>query len=186
MSKAEKAIDTFSEQHGYIAGSVHDSQSITAEWEFLQDVIDGVKLREVRNVIKKQGGVLTEVYRNDWALDGGEVGQVFQNLLNPGAISGWHVHQHTTDRIFVNLGAMKVVLYDARAGSATHKLVNEFVLGLTRPGMLLVPPGVWHAVQNVGTEVSGLLNIVDKAYAYEAPDHWRLPADTDKIPYSFG
>jgi hypothetical protein len=25
----------------------------------------------------------------------------------------------------------------------------------------------------------------DRAYRYEAPDHWRLPSDTDQIPYVF-
>ena len=185
MNTAADANDQFSERDGYIEGGKPDSQSITAEWEFLQDTIDGVKLREVRNVIKKQGGVLTEVYRNDWGLDAGEVGQIFQNLLNPRAISGWHVHRYTTDRIFINLGTMKVVLYDARADSDTFGQVNEFVLGQMRPGLLIVPPGVWHGVQNIGCELGALINIVDKAYEYEAPDHWRLPVDTDKIPYDF-
>jgi dTDP-4-dehydrorhamnose 3,5-epimerase len=41
---------------------------------------------------------------------------------------------------------------------------------------------VWHAVKNVAANASTLINVVDKAYNYEAPDHYRLPADTDKIP----
>jgi len=30
-----------------------------------------------------------------------------------------------------------------------------------------------------------LLNLVDQVYAYDDPDHWSLPADTDQIPYTF-
>lgn len=30
-----------------------------------------------------------------------------------------------------------------------------------------------------------LLNLADQAYRYEDPDHWRLPVNTDKIPYQF-
>ena len=46
-----------------------------------------------------------------------------------------------------------------------------------------IPPGVWHGVVALGPETALLLNLVDKAYAYDAPDHWRLPPDTDQIPY---
>jgi dTDP-4-dehydrorhamnose 3,5-epimerase len=27
--------------------------------------------------------------------------------------------------------------------------------------------------------------MVDRAYTYEDPDHWRLPPDTREIPYRF-
>jgi dTDP-4-dehydrorhamnose 3,5-epimerase len=50
---------------------------------------------------------------------------------------------------------------------------------------VVVPPGVWHAVQNLAPETSTLLNLVDHAYDYEKPDHWRLPIGTPLIPYSF-
>lgn len=29
------------------------------------------------------------------------------------------------------------------------------------------------------------VNDIDRAYRYEDPDHWRLPADTGEIPYRF-
>jgi len=29
-----------------------------------------------------------------------------------------------------------------------------------------------------------LVNLVDAAYSYDDPDHWRLPPDTPEIPYS--
>ena len=34
--------------------------------------------------------------------------------------------------------------------SPTHRLVNEFRCGLARPTLILVPPGVWHGVHNIG------------------------------------
>ena len=30
-----------------------------------------------------------------------------------------------------------------------------------------------------------IVNMPDRAYDYENPDHWRLPPATTKIPYSF-
>jgi hypothetical protein len=44
-------------------------------------LIQGVKLQEVKNVIKNQGGVLTEIFRSDWLLYNEPMNQVFQNTL---------------------------------------------------------------------------------------------------------
>ncbi len=169
-----------------LKGAAKDQQSITSDWVFThQKMIDGVKLREVKNV-PKEGGLLVEVFRKDWSLDIGPVDQVFQVTLNPGAVSAWHAHEVTTDRLFVNHGAMKIVLYDARQGSPSYGWINTFLLGSARPGLLIVPPKVWHGVQNLSNEPSSILNLVDQAYRYEDPDHWRLPADSPEIPYDFG
>ena len=173
------------ENLGYIEGATKDGQSITADWMPLQKLINDVKLREVKNVIKNRGGTLTEVFRNDWGLDQGTVDQVFQNVLNPGQITGWHAHLKTTDRIFINLGVMKVVLFDARKDSSSFGMINEFMMGDIRPGLLIVPPGIWHAVQNIDHKPSSILNLVDHAYQYTGPDHFRLPIDSPKIPYDF-
>jgi dTDP-4-dehydrorhamnose 3,5-epimerase len=167
---------------GGLPGARRDHQSVTRDWHPIQPLIDGVVVKEVLNVTKNNG-ILTEVWRADWGLDGLGIGQVFQNYLAAGSISSWHVHRVTTDRIFVNYGLIKVVLYDARKGSSTHGRINEFRLGLVRPAMVVVPPGVWHLVQNLQETPSLLLNLVDRAYDYENPDHWRLPPETTEIPY---
>lgn len=169
---------------GRIPGAVKARQSVTADWDFTQDLIHGVLVKETKNV-PKDSGVLTEVFRLDWALDGGRIEQVFQVTLKPGAISAWHVHETTTDRLFVADGLMKIVLYDARVVAPTYRRINEFRLGALRPGLLVVPPGVWHGVQNIGPDSGRLLNLVDCAYRYDDPDHWKLPPDSDRIPYSF-
>ena len=169
---------------GALAGAKRDAQSITRDWQPLQPLIEGVVVREVHNVIKDNGR-LTEIWRADWGLDPASVAQVFQVVLEPGGVSAWHVHQQATDRLFANHGQLKIVLFDARTGSATERRINVFRCGMARPMLVVVPPGVWHGVQNIGASPASLLNLPDRAYAYEAPDHWRLPWDTDRIPYSF-
>lgn len=173
----------FTPERGALPGGVRDRQSITRDWEPLQRLIDGVVVREVRNV-PKDNGFLTEVWRDDWQLDG-SIAQVFQASLEPGAVSAWHAHRHATDRLFANHGLLKIVLFDARRGAPTAGRVNVFRCGSVRPQLIVVPPGVWHGVQNVGAVAALLLNLPDRAYAYESPDHWRLPPDASEIPYSF-
>jgi dTDP-4-dehydrorhamnose 3,5-epimerase len=163
---------------------MRDQQSITSDWQSLQPLIHQVEVKEVKNVLK-DNGMLTEVFRTDWPSSFAKVDQVFQVTLFPMAISAWHRHLQTTDRLFVSQGILKIVLYDARFDSPTMGMINQFQLGICRPALIAVPPGVWHGIQNIGSETACLLNLVDQAYCYENPDHWRLPSDTDQIPFRF-
>ena len=165
-----------------LPGATKDEQSVTSDWTVLQDPIEGVELVEVRNVLRESGHV-TEIARSDWFGSRLDIDQVFQVTLRGHALSAWHVHQRTTDRLFVNTGEVKIVLYDAREGSRTHGRINEFRLGERRPGLVIVPAGVWHGLKNLQGETSTVVNLVDRAYDYESPDHWRLPHDSPEIPY---
>jgi dTDP-4-dehydrorhamnose 3,5-epimerase len=44
---------------------------------------------------------------------------------------------------------------------------------------------VWHGIQNLRQSPAVVLNLVDQAYSYEDPDHWRLPWDSPQIPFRF-
>lgn len=169
---------------GLLDGAVRRAQSVTSDWTLLQERIAGVAIKEIRSVCKTNGYV-TEIYRTDWGIDERAVDQVFQVVMNPGAVEAWHMHGSTTDRFFAATGRVAVVLYDARPESPTRGMVNELRIGVERPTLVSVPPGIWHGVQNIGAVPAVLINLVDQAYIYEAPDHWGLPADTDQIPYRF-
>lgn len=168
-----------------LSGMRKDIQGITRDWQLVnQRLIHGVRIKQVENVLTGYGA-LTEIFRRDWALDDGGVDQVFQSLIEPGGISGWHAHAETTDRLFVGMGRMRIVLYDSRKISPTFGLMNEFRAGRERPSLVIIPPQVWHAVENTAGVPALLINAVDKAYRYESPDHYRLPLETDQIPYRF-
>jgi dTDP-4-dehydrorhamnose 3,5-epimerase len=162
-----------------------DHQSVTSDWQRVdQKLIEGVVVREVR-AVGTGYGALTEVFRTDWGLDEQHVDQIFQTVLDPGAVSAWHAHGETTDRLFVSLGRAEIVLYDGRPDSPSSGELNRFVFGTYRPALLVVPPRVWHGVRNGTGEPVMVLNAVDRAYSYQEPDHWRLPPDTEEIPYRF-
>jgi dTDP-4-dehydrorhamnose 3,5-epimerase len=166
-------------------GAQKDPQSVTSDWNSLQDAIEGVRVREMKNVIKNRGDVLCEVFRREWMPDDGDVDQVFQSVMNPGSISAWHVHRLTTDRLFASHWALQIVLFDGRENSPTYGRINEFRFGAMRPALVIIPPGVFHGVRNISHEPAVLLNLVNRAYRYEDPDQWRLPLDTEVIPYRF-
>ena len=171
-------------EQGFLDGAVRDAQSVTADWMPVDRMpIDGVRVVEIRSV-PKRAGFLTEIFRGDWPEAGG-VAHVFQVTLAPGAVSAWHAHRDTTDRIFVAAGSITLVLFDGRAGSPTHGRVLELHLTIARPQLVVIPPGVWHGLVVTGTAPAAVLNLTDRPYAYDAPDHWRLQHDTPAIPYRF-
>ncbi|TAE31092.1 MAG: dTDP-4-dehydrorhamnose 3,5-epimerase [Cytophagales bacterium] len=168
-----------------LEGTLRDGQSITSDWQPAhRSPIEGVEVIDVQNVIKNNG-YLTEICRSSWLGENTVVDQVFQVALWPGGLSAWHTHEHTTDRLFVTLGTLKIVLYDARSDSSTFGQINEFRVSHVRPQLIVVPPKVYHGVQNIGPDTALLLNMVDRAYQYESPDHYRLDPATDQIPYRF-
>ena len=142
-------------------------------------------MREVLHV-PRDHGVITEVFRPEWDPTGLPVVHIYQSRLYPGALGAWSCHAQNTDRLFVNQGNIKVVLYDARDESKTSGTLNEFHPGDARPCLIVIPPGVWHGLQNLGTQEALILNMPTNPYKYEDPDHYRLPYDTPKIPYTWG
>ncbi len=106
----------------------------------------------------------------------------YQSRLYPGAIGAWSCHARTIDRLFVNQGSLKVVLFDGRETSRTSGRINELHAGDARPALITIPIGVWHGLQNLGDTDALVLNFPSRAYDYADPDHSRLAFDSPEIP----
>jgi dTDP-4-dehydrorhamnose 3,5-epimerase len=161
-----------------------DSAHIDKDWVVDRALIDGVKTREVRNIVTANG-ITTELYRPDWGIVEGDVQQVIHVALRGGAVSAWHQHRSRWDFLFVVGGHLRIVLHDPREDSPTKGQVDVFHLSPARPTLLAVPPWIWHGVQNLSTGVSSFVNMFDRPYDYEDPDEWRLPPDAEEIPFAF-
>jgi dTDP-4-dehydrorhamnose 3,5-epimerase len=167
----------------WMATGISDGEVVTPDWDLIQGpTIDGVVIKEIRPVATSTG-YLTEIFRLEWLLDEAPLSQVFQRTLYPGAVTGWHAHAETLDRLFCGVGSVRVSLYDGRVASPSFGTVWHKVIGALRPAIVVIPPGIWHGVSTLGQETAVILNLVDKAYGYKAPDHWRLAPDTEHIPF---
>lgn len=168
-----------------IQGAVKDGQLVDGDWQMLRAPIEGLHIREVLHV-PRDHGIITEMYRPEWDPTGLPVVQAYQSRLFPGAIGAWSCHARQTDRLFVNQGHLKIVLYDGRESSSSHGAVLEHHAGDARPSFVVIPPGVWHGVHNLASSDALLMNFPTHPYDYADPDHWRLPMDTPEIPYDWG
>ncbi len=146
-------------------------------------MIEGVKIRRLR-VIPDERGYLMEMLRSDWE-EYERFGQVYVTAAYPGVVKAWHYHTLQTDHFVCVHGMAKVVLYDRREDSPTYREVNEFFIGERNPCLMKVPPLVVHGFKGIGQDMTLMVNVPTQLYNYDEPDEYRLPFDTDEIPYDW-
>lgn len=145
--------------------------------------IDGVVLKPL-TVHADERGSLMEILRSDDEVFE-KFGQCYISLNYPGVIRAWHWHERQTDYFCVVKGMAKVVLYDDRPDSPTRGVLQEFFLGERNNVLLRIPAGVLHGYKTIGVEPSLLLNFPTEVYRREAPDEYRLPYDSPRVPYDW-
>jgi dTDP-4-dehydrorhamnose 3,5-epimerase len=160
------------------------NQTVTSKGERVDPLIDGVRLRSATTHPDERGTVC-EIYNPAWGLSNEPLVYVYQITIRPQQVKGFVLHRTYTDRLFFSFGTVKVVLYDDREGSSTRGMLNELHFGDHNRTQLIIPPGVWHAMKNVGTTDAIFVNCPTKPYNHEDPDKWTLPRDSDQIPYTF-
>lgn len=146
-------------------------------------MIEGVKTKKLK-VIPDERGRLMEMLRSDDELFI-TFGQVYLTTAYPGVVKGWHYHKKQTDNMVVVKGMMKIVLYDAREGSATKGEVNEFFMGIHNTILLQIPPFVFHGFKCIGEEEAMVINCPTETFNYEDPDEFRVDPHENDIPYDW-
>jgi dTDP-4-dehydrorhamnose 3,5-epimerase len=151
--------------------------------------IDGVIFRPTRPVPHDDGHV-TEVARASWSELTNPVVQVHITTTLPGRIRAWGLHPLGTDRLFVASGLVRIVVFDGREDSATKGRLNVFTVSEKNPGLLIVPPCLYHGWKNIGVSEACIINMPDRMYDYATPDALDLPWDSASaqslIPHRWG
>lgn len=160
-----------------------DIQRVEPDGRKVEQRIDGVLVREAVTHLDERGE-LVEIFNPAWGFTDFPMVYAYVTTVRPAKVKGWLLHRIQTDRLFPCMGSLRIVLYDARPGSATNGMLNEFVFGERRRAMIVIPPGVFHALQNVGTDEGLFFNLPSEPYNHSNPDKYRLPLDTDQIPFS--
>jgi dTDP-4-dehydrorhamnose 3,5-epimerase len=161
-----------------------DEQTVTRSGESVHALLDGVRIRPAVTQLDERGSVC-ELYNPSWGFTAEPLVYVYQTTIRPGQVKGWVLHLAQDDRLFFVTGDVKVVLYDGRVDSPTFEGLTVHHFGEASRGLLRIPAGVYHGIQNVGQVDAVFVNMPTQPYAHEDPDKYRLPLDTDLIPYSF-
>ncbi len=145
--------------------------------------IDGVQTKTLR-VIPDERGRLMEILRCDDPIFR-QFGQVYMTSVYPGAVKAWHYHKLQYDHLAVVKGMLKLVLYDARPGSATLGQLQELFIGDQNPLLVQIPPMVYHGFKGIGLDETLVINCTTEPYNRAEPDEYRLDPHTPQIPYDW-
>ena len=110
-------------------------------------------------------GWLCELFRDDELASEFHPTMAYVSETHPGVARGPHEHVDQADYFcFIGPSSFKVYLWDNRPKSRTYRHRQTDVAGVDKPMMLIIPPGVVHAYQNVGTEPGLVFNCPNRLY----------------------
>jgi dTDP-4-dehydrorhamnose 3,5-epimerase len=162
--------------------------AVDAQGKLQRMLVHDVVFRPTRPV-PHEDGMLSEVARATWAEMAEPIVQVHLTTTLIGRVRAWGLHQRSTDRLFVVSGLIKFAVFDGRTESPTRRCVTEIIVSDRNPGLLIVPPNLYHGWKNIGATEAVIINMPSAMYNYDAPDALDLPWDSDEaarlIPYRF-
>jgi|SRR5579871_1698758 len=149
-----------------------------------QTLIKDVHVKPLR-WIPDERGRLMEILRTDDSIFT-KFGQAYVTTTWPGVVKAWHYHKLQDDHFCCLTGMIKLVVYDNREDSPTHKVLNEFFIGDHNAQLIVVPRLCYHGWKCVSLNEAMILNLVTEPYQHAAPDEYRLdPHDNGLIPYDW-
>jgi dTDP-4-dehydrorhamnose 3,5-epimerase len=149
----------------------------------MEGTIRGVVVKELVRYCDERGYLL-EVLRDDDGLLS-RFGQSTYTLTYPGVIKAFHWHRHQDDLWFIAQGEARVVLHDLREDSPTKGVTQVIYAGEHRPLLILIPAGVAHGYQVLGSKPLGLFYHTTRSYDPRNPDEERIPYDDPAIGFDW-
>lgn len=122
-------------------------------------MIKGVKIIPLKQIVDERGKIMHMMRCDSEYFT--KFGEIYFSTINPGVIKAWHIHKLMTLNYTVVKGNIKLVLYDARAGSETYKKLQEVFMGQDNYCLVSVPPGVVNGFKAVGNQEAIVANCSD-------------------------
>jgi dTDP-4-dehydrorhamnose 3,5-epimerase len=161
-----------------------DRPTVDAQGRELSEGIEGVILERLAPLADHRGALIPFLdARNPFWTE--PVVYAYDIMIRPGRIKGWGMHEQQTDRYLAAHGSVRVVLYDGRADRESHGQIAQFFFTDATPGLLAIPPGVWHADQNWGDTDAHIVNFPTHPYDHADPDKYRIDPHSDVIPFDW-
>lgn len=132
--------------------------------EFKNGAVDGVIWRPLKRYYDSRGW-LCELFRDDELAAEFNPVMAYISMTEPGIARGPHEHVDQSDVFcFIGPGNFKMYLWDNRPQSSTHLHKQTDIVGIDKPMLLVIPPGVVHAYKNVSAEQGIVFNCPNRLY----------------------
>lgn len=142
--------------------------------------MEGVNIYPLKHINVPKGDIYHALKSTDQGYKG--FGEAYFSKIESGAIKGWKRHNRLTLNLIVPVGAIKFVIFDERADSATFGQFEEITLSPEGEyNRLTIAPGLWMAFAGISANDSMLLDIIDEPHdPFEADKK-----DLSEISYNF-
>jgi dTDP-4-dehydrorhamnose 3,5-epimerase len=135
--------------------------------QFKDGDIEGVVVCELKRFTDERGW-LAELFRHDAIPEQFHPVMGYISATKPGVTRGPHEHVHQADFFcFIGPSNFRLRMWDRRPGSASLNNVMTVVVGEDNPRSVLIPAGVVHAYQNVGSVPGIVINCPNRLYMGE-------------------
>jgi dTDP-4-dehydrorhamnose 3,5-epimerase len=139
------------------------------------ELIDGLRVRDLKTHLDGRGDVI-ELWSEPWLAQGVmQPRHVYQSATDVGVTKAWHLHEIHTDQFTCTRGKLQVVVADTREGSPTFGRVNSLVLGVQRPMLIQIPPGLIHGWKALTPPEAIVVNF--QTDVYDPADEFKFPWD---------
>lgn len=142
-------------------------------------MIQGVHIVPLQKIPDDRGMVMHMLRRDDPHFL--KFGEIYFSMVYPGKVKGWHLHAQMTLNYAVVVGSIRLVLYDERPDSKTHRQLQEILLGEGRYSLVQIPPNIWNAFQGLGDAPSIVANC--STHPHDPSEIQRIDPFVNSIPY---
>ncbi|MGD8744188.1 MAG: dTDP-4-dehydrorhamnose 3,5-epimerase family protein [Candidatus Woesebacteria bacterium] len=139
---------------------------------YQKPTINGVILKELNPLLDGRGDVI-ELWSKPWVDKEGFVTPThcYQSATDFGVVKCWHAHNIHTDQFTVTRGKLQVSLVDMREGSKTFGHVNLIFMGIEKPRLLKIPPGILHGWKALSRPEVIVVNF--QSHVYDPNDEYK-------------
>ncbi len=144
-------------------------------------MIESVKVIPLKRICDERGMIMHMLRCNESHFE--KFGEIYFATAYPGAIKGWHEHTKQTQFYAVIKGMIKLVLYDNRPVSPTHKELMEIFTGEDNYQLVKIPTGVINGYKTISVETAIIANCA--TLPYESDEMLRYDPHGGKVPYKW-
>jgi UDP-2-acetamido-2,6-beta-L-arabino-hexul-4-ose reductase len=124
----------------------------------------GVEVKQLE-VKRDERGWLVEILRSEELRRGDRFGQFLITTAYPGYIKGNHYHTRKFEWYCVIGGKGRLILEDNATGE-----MEEIALSEEEPALVMISPGITHAIENTGKDILSVLIYIDESFNESDPD----------------
>ncbi len=149
-------------------------QKYSPQGIYKSPTIQGTILKDLNPLLDGRGDVI-ELWSLPWVeKEGFEVPKhCYQSATDFGVVKGWHLHAVHTDQMAVTRGKIQICMIDIRKGSPTFGHANSVFMGIERPRLLKIPPGIMHGWKSLSRPEVIVVNF--QTEVFDPKDEFKFP-----------